>query len=123
MLDDVTSISREYGLAHDTRKRLRTVFMKVNHSKDATWNSLLKDVSPQLRRDISHELNHAWVRKIHFLSTCTVNFVTDVTQLMIRITVLSEEFFGVISHLYINGPHVHSNEDFGVEAVLERSRR
>lgn len=102
LLDDVNTISSELGLSRDVRVRLRKFFYRTKKmSQTETWEAITKQMSPQLRRDTSREINKFWVLRIGFLTRCSIAFITDVSEAL-KIQMFSEEeTFGERWHLYI----------------------
>lgn len=102
-LDDVNSISYNLGLSPGLRKRLRKFFLTANRtSNQEVWKGLVSRVSPQLRRDISRELNKAWVLRIHVLAKCqSTSFVTSIAEKLISQQFAEGEMFGSPFHLYV----------------------
>mmetsp|Transcript_148126 Transcript_148126/g.261226 ORF Transcript_148126/g.261226 Transcript_148126/m.261226 type:complete len:814 (+) Transcript_148126:80-2521(+) len=102
-LDDVNTISYSLGLSPALRRRLRKFFLTANRtSNQEVWKVLVSRVSPQLRRDISREVNKAWVLRIHVLAKCqSTSFVTTIAEQLTSQQFAEGEMFGSPFHLYV----------------------
>merc|ERR1719375_2324853 len=95
-------ISADLKLSSSLRKRLRKYFLRMRSSSEkSTWRGLVERMSPQLRRDASREVHRHWVLRVKFISTLSIDFVTEVTQELQVLTFTEFEHFGEPHHMYV----------------------
>eukprot|EP00746_Dinoflagellata_sp_MGD_P021725 gnl/MRDRNA2_/MRDRNA2_15076_c0_seq1.p1 gnl/MRDRNA2_/MRDRNA2_15076_c0~~gnl/MRDRNA2_/MRDRNA2_15076_c0_seq1.p1 ORF type:complete len:590 (+),score=50.40 gnl/MRDRNA2_/MRDRNA2_15076_c0_seq1:1-1770(+) len=103
-MDNLTRIGAELGLSSKLRRRLRCFFRDTaGHTcpQHESWSKLFDGMSPQLRKEVSRELNRAVVKRIPFLKQCSSHLVGDIAQVLDRCTFAQGESFGEPFTMYI----------------------
>jgi CRP-like cAMP-binding protein len=101
-MDDLNATSKENGLPHFLRRRLRAFFMNTRDSSQRqTWTGLIGRMSPELKTEVLYEISRDWIRRVRYLRGTSKLFLQDLTMHLKTHLYAHSETFGDNFMMYI----------------------
>eukprot|EP00746_Dinoflagellata_sp_MGD_P129535 gnl/MRDRNA2_/MRDRNA2_63682_c0_seq2.p1 gnl/MRDRNA2_/MRDRNA2_63682_c0~~gnl/MRDRNA2_/MRDRNA2_63682_c0_seq2.p1 ORF type:complete len:538 (-),score=74.61 gnl/MRDRNA2_/MRDRNA2_63682_c0_seq2:38-1552(-) len=126
-IDDLHIICEDLGVPHWLRIQLRQFFMNTkDYSERKTWKQIEARMSPQLRGEMSYELNRVWWLRVPYLSKCSRDMRIACSENMRQVMFAQRERFGSPFTMYILNrglvarPSQHGSNSTGSQTLYMR---
>jgi hypothetical protein len=100
-LDELNVMMHERQLPNDLRRSLRTYFRHVRLTDTMKYFAFLREMSPDMRKQVCKHVNAAWTEQVWFLRDMGDDFLADIGMHFEPQILAQKEMFGDPQVLYI----------------------